>query len=496
MNNLILVLTVLIFITNCESKKTSSFVLPDQETETREPSGFFDFLKKKPESGGITLMKCANCNSPHADPGTVQLETEKTCSPDRLYYQDEFKKISDVYKNKRDKFPEAEFPPACSVYIMRSWDAYDKEHRGITECKEENALPERGKKLACITSEYAYSTYNAYVDVMDCLDIPQRELLPKLWNESFFQVNAYGGGEDAGVGQLTNDAIQEVVKQKYAGHDTLEIEYYKEEMRKSNKASCNRILEEPTAWTVVDPDRNFRCNMMKPSSSPLRNILYTAIFYRVITERITGIYYKAGKETVRTDDGYIERIEKDNTPLGGAIQKLQFKEKMQALGIENPNMTYIKQVLVTLAFNAGSRTAVSIFDDFLKARIANKMTLTDKELDFINADSAVEIALIDGPKGETDEAKEVRLKALEKAREVSYQRPLPQFIRLMQVRGSAGYVSKVGFRGTKLNKEIGANLCTQPLFLQHFSPSKSSQPGKNDQKGSNSRPQLDSDSRS
>ena len=479
MKNFILVFTALFLITNCVSKQPSPFVLPNQtpNTDLREPSGIFDFLRPRPrKEGGEVLMKCANCTTPHAEEGTIQLETEKSCSKDRLYYQDEFKNISDVYKLKRDQFPEAQFPPACVAYIMRSWDAYDQEQKEISECKNEQSMPVRGKKLACVTSEYAYSTYNAFVDVMDCLDIPQRELLPKIWNESYFHVNTYGGGDDAGVGQLTNDAITEVTKKKYADMDLTEIDFYKKEMAKSNKASCQRILAEPTATQVTSSDFSVRCGLMMPASSPLRNIFYTGVFYRVIAERMTGVYYRAGKEVVRTGQGFVEVDEKANTPLGGLVEKYQFKEKMETLGIENPNMNYIKQVLMTLAFNAGTRTAVSLFDDYLKARIANNMKLTDKDLDFINADSAAEIALIKSPKDEDEEAKAIRLKKLDAAREVSYMKPIANFARLMQVKGSPGYVSKVGYRGTKLNKEVGDNICTQPSFLQHSSPPKPSQP--------------------
>ena len=480
MRNFILIVTSLFLITNCVSKQPTPFVLPDQPlpTEERQPSGFFDFLRKreKKTEGGEVLMKCPGCTTPHAPENTIQLETEKSCSADRLYYQDEFKKISDVYKLKRDQFPEAQFPPACVAYVMRSWEAYDQEQKEISECANEESMPKRGKKMACVTPEYAYSTYNAFVDVMDCLDIPQRELLPKIWNESYFHVNTYGAGDDAGVGQLTNDAITEVTKKKYADMDLTEIDFYKKEMAKSNKASCARILAEPTATEVKSSDFSVRCGLMMPASSPLRNIFYTGVFYRVVAERIAGVYYRAGKEVVRTGQGFVEVNEKENTPLSGLVEKYQFKEKMEALGIENPNMTYIKQVLLTLAFNAGSRTAVSLFDDYLKARIANNRPITDLDLDFINADSSQEMVLIKGPKDESEADKAARLLRLEAAREVSYKKPLPNFIRLMQVKGSPGYVSKVGYRGTKFNKEVGDNICTQPSFLQHSSPPKPSQP--------------------
>lgn len=470
MKNIILILTALFWLSNCVSKQPTPFILPNdenyEEAETRQPSGIFDriFNKKDPS---LTLMKCENCNTPYADPGTIQLEAERSCSKDRLYYQDEFKKISDSFRLKREDSPEASFPPACVVYIMRHFGAYEGPSKYIANCEKEEAAPVRGAKMACVTPEYAYSTYNAFVDVMDCLAIPKKELLPKLWNESHFHVNTYGGGEDAGVGQLTGDAIRDVVKQKFADSPITELEFYRREVAKSDKPSCKRILAEESAWVSIQPEVNNRCGIMKPETSPLRNILYTGIFYRAITERLAGIFYRAGKEYVRTEEGLVERF--PNAPLGGAIGRLQIKEKMQALGIAEPDMDYLKSFLVTLSFNAGTRTAANLFDDFLKARIANNMTLTEQELDFINADSAAEIALVNEPDNETPEAKAAREARLNQARETSYLRGVPQYLRLMQVRGAPGYVSKVAFRSKKLNREVGENVCTEPSFLQHSS---------------------------
>jgi hypothetical protein len=440
---------------------------PAMTKEEREPSGFFDIFKGKPQY--ITLMKCANCNAPHSDPGTVQLETEKTCTKDRLYYENDFKKISDTFRLKRPNFPEAKFPTACVAYAMRTWDAYEETSKHITECKDEETPPEQGRKLACVTENYAYSTYNSYVDVMDCLSIPQKELLPKIWNESFFHVNAYGDTGDSGVGQLTDSAIKEVIKPKYADMNITELEFYKREMTKSGKASCSRILADSSAWIPVSEDKAKRCSLMRPTSSPLRNLLYTAIFYRVVAERISGIYYRAGKEMMRTDSGLVERSEKSSEP-GGAIQKLQFKEKMQQLGIANPDMDYLRDVLVTLAFNAGSSSAIKIVNDFLQARIANGMKLEEKELDFINVSTMAEKALVSAPKDETEDAKTDRLKKLDAARETAYKLELPRYMRLMQVTGLPGYVSSIGYRASKFNQEIGENVCTPESFLQHSLP--------------------------
>jgi hypothetical protein len=478
MKNLILLITVLFWMANCVSKAPSPFVLPNPEEglvpelsppekREREPSGFFDRLFNKRDPA-LTLMKCDNCNTPFADPGTIQLEAENTCAKDRLYYQDEFKRVSELFRLKRETFPEAKFPAACVVYIMRSFGAYEAPSKYVAHCPSEDVEPVRGRKMVCVTPEYAYSTYNSYVDVMDCLGIPQKELIPKLWNESHFHVNTYGGGEDAGVGQLTGDAIRDVIKQKFVDKSITELEFYRREVSQSEKPSCKRIMAEESAWKAVSAEVSGRCGIMRPASSPLRNLLYTGIFYRSLAERLAGLHYRDGKEYVRTEQGLVERT--TEVPLGGAIGRMQFKEKLQALGIENPNMDYVKGVLITLSFNAGTRTAISLFDNFLKARLAANMTLSEQELDFLTADSSKEIALVNAADNETAEAKQAREALLAAARETSFQRGLPQYLRLMQIRGAPGYVSKVAFRTRKLNQEVGESLCTEPSFLRHSSP--------------------------
>ena len=190
----------------------------------------------------------------------------------------------------------------------------------------------------------------------------------------------------------------------------------------------------------------------------------------MITARITGIYYRAGKEYIRTADGFVDRSENKNHPLGGRIKEYEIVEKLQALGIQNPNMDFLKQVLVSLAFNSGSNQAVKVFDNFLKTKIANNLTVSEAELDFINANSTKDKIFIDVPENETEENKTIREQKLEEARNLAFERNLPQFLRLMQNGGSPGYVSKIAFRTTKLNNEIGVGLCTQPSFLQHSLP--------------------------
>ena len=63
-------------------------------------------------------------------------------------------------------------------------DASSRASRYYSYCAQAGGGPVRPKKTHCITPEYVQSVYNSYVDVLDCLDIPQKDLLPKLFNES------------------------------------------------------------------------------------------------------------------------------------------------------------------------------------------------------------------------------------------------------------------------------------------------------------------------
>ena len=90
-------------------------------------------------------------------------------------------------------------------------DVMMPEMNGIDAIKEIRKIEYNVKHVfhmqPCVTEEYSTAVYNAFVDVTQCLNIPQKELLPKFFNESGMHINAFGGGKDAGVGQLTEAAI-------------------------------------------------------------------------------------------------------------------------------------------------------------------------------------------------------------------------------------------------------------------------------------------------
>ncbi|MES3037238.1 MAG: hypothetical protein V4736_04955 [Bdellovibrionota bacterium] len=414
------------------------------------------------------------CKLPFTEPNVIAYETEISCGASRNYLSKEIGQIPAQFRSKRANNPEAHFPDTCIAYALRNFEvfAYENKVGSFASCGGETGFPAKGNLIPCVTQDYTQAIYNSFVDVTDCLAIPQKEILPKLWNESAFHVNTINSTEgawDGGVGQLTSSAIRSVIMQREAGSATTELDYHLAEMRKSGKASCQRILTQASALKAVAAESKDRCGLLDTPANPLRNLLYMGIYYRTMVEQLTGISYRAGKEQMRDASGnWSEWSATLNSDLGRVIGRSGIKEKLQKLGIQNPSANYIRQILVTLSFNAGQQHALLLLNSYLDARIAEKLTLSDADLDFMNTDTRGLRDVMVGPKDETAEAKKIRLAKLDARRKSAHREPLPIFMRVSQTVGSPGYLSVVSFfRAKKYDRELGANLCTERGFMQH-----------------------------
>lgn len=360
-------------------------------------------------------------------------------------------------------------------------------------------------RTPCVTENYVNMTYNVFQDVTECLNISQKELLPKFFNESGLHINAYGGGRDAGMGQLTGAAIR-VTKSV--------LSKYVEEMQKSGKASCERILNVRSAWEDIDPSPYQRCNLMGTPENPLRNLLYSGIFYKENVKMISGIYYSAGQDRVRLNTGDVADLTYTNKDqLGGLLGRNNAQEKLQKLGLKNVNMHDVKNILVALAYNSGPETTVNKFVDYLDERLEakNKTKKTDKikfnltpdDFNFALHDvkpvrqqimtTFIKSILIENEKSETPD--EVLLKELHALREKerrriidlptqynnAYTLSLPQFLtmrtnagpqppdskkRSYELYGYPGYLSALSLKNEILNKYFPNNECTNPNYLK------------------------------
>jgi hypothetical protein len=415
----------------------------------------------------IDLMKCKSCSTPLADENWVQLEKIEKCSPDRRFLQKDILGLDRELIAKRENEVH-QFPLACIVHAQRtftfrtrakpedespnSWSGLNVPGRSFGQCSTEEAEPVRGAYMPCVTSEYAYSVYNAFHDMADCFDINGRKLLPKLWNESGFHINTLGGGMDAGVGQLTRSAIEEVLSKPYVNDDRTALDVFKQQAMNSSKFSCQRLVRHEAAWQAVNPDVTQRCSIMTTPNNPIRNVVYLGVFYK-LNERV----------------------------VVSRMNSTKMKEKLEELGLQNPNMEYFQDAIVTLAFNMGRGSAFSIVESYLKSRLANQEKLQAKDLDFLNSSLEEVRAIRKEPKDESEEDRNKRIARLDAAKETAYKRTLPAFLRLMhglqtdyetdpakkRINGAPGYLTFVGERQKKYNTDLGDGVCTHASFLQY-----------------------------
>lgn len=416
----------------------------------------------------IDLMKCKACSTPNAEENWVQLEKLDKCIPERRFLQDEILRLDPEYRSKRTSTEGSQFPVACLVHAQRTftfktranpedeapsvWSGIEVPGKSFGQCSSSDTEPVRGAYMPCVTAEYAYSIYNAFQDVADCFDINSKKLLPKLWNESGFHINTLGGGMDAGVGQLTRSAIEEVLSKPYANDERTALDLFKAQAMNSSKASCQRLVRQEKAFEAVDPDVTKRCSIMSVPENPIRNLVYLGVFYKM-NERIV--------------------ISRMNTT--------EMKKKIEELGLTNPNMEYFQDAIVTLSFNMGRGSAFSIIESFLKARMVDKTKLTAKDLDFLNNSLDEVRAIRKEPKDESEEDRKKRIERLDAAKLTAHKRALPAYLRLMhglqadyeidpakkRINGAPGYLTFVGERQKKYNTELGEGVCTHGSFLQY-----------------------------
>jgi hypothetical protein len=321
----------------------------------------------------------------------------------------------------------------------------------------------RPKKTHCVTEEYVTTIYNTYTDVLDCLDIPQKDLLPKLFNESGMHVNTLGSGLDAGVGQLTSPAIASVQQvASFDGKNQTWLENMKEEINKSDKPSCQRIAKNPQLFLKVSDKSQNRCVLISAPENPLKNILYTGIFYHYVLRSQIGSRYFKGYTFLPKGDEYVQLDRKNkDADFTGYFAEYKVKERIKELGIEKPNMQALKQMMVTLGYNTGMESAFIYLDKYLKFRKMRKLKLKETDFDFQTHFYTKLTKKLKDPVEEKNRVKELGI-----AKSAPYRLPFPIYLRLTQKSGAPGYLTAVSVRALQLDKEMGEGKCTTPGFLK------------------------------
>lgn len=464
----------------------------------------------------------------------LDYETPEMCGSERNYLESQIQSVHNIFKLPRTEIDEeakGNVPRQCLTFIMKKFfePAMTAPKRMFAYCAKATGRPEEDaasreevqpkidvlkKQLAkkditaeetesiekkirgleasikhkhymqpCVTETYTQTIYNSFTDVANCFNIPQREILPKFFNESGFHVNAFGAGKDAGVGQLTAEAINATLKR---------LPYYIAEMRKSPKASCRRISEHASAFESIDSDLFNRCNLMASPENPLRNLFYMAVFYRESVRYVSGITFREGKDTVIRNDGQETPLKGTaGEELGGALERQQIREKFAKLGFKNVNLHRLKTMVVSLGYNSGTVTALNRLNSYLDERIQHSATekdlnLSTKHFDFENIDvSKLRKSImpqVAKKEATEDERKEIakieaaRLKNLPEVYAKAYRLSFPEYLVLRtnsgpkgkepyQLYGFPGYLSALALKNKILSAQFPGGECTAPGYL-------------------------------
>lgn len=324
-----------------------------------------------------------------------EVESFAQCSDDRKYLENSLKLVHPDFRSTRPAPTNGTPPRECVSFIMQNFIGLEAPSGAIARCNGTKLA--MGFKPACVTDTYVNAVYNSLADVTDCLNINMKELLPKLYNESGLHVNTLGGGYDAGVGQLTVSALREV-HMRYNGipKNPTSLEWYMREIAKSPKESCKRIVKQKSAYTFAIPKgkkfcaygdadngtcyqpwiADHRCSVITTPENPLRNVLYTGIFYRSMVRSATGVTFNGGEDFLNGQPVTPQDI------FTGYMGSSDFVTRLQALGATHADQKIVKQMLVSFGFNAGLKTGKIFLENYLKQREAKGKALNDADFDF------------------------------------------------------------------------------------------------------------------
>lgn len=430
------------------------------------------------------------------DPIKFEFEDPAMCKQskgrDRLFYEKQLlnPKIKDLVQMRSEE--SKKLPMKCITHIMNKFGVSPINY---AVCAKASGMPRVPGGKPCVSEKLVAATYNSFIDVTECLNLNPKDLLPKIYNESGFFLNTYGSGKDAGIGQLTGVAIEEVNKYYTRYLDEME-------MAAANKPACARVMAHKAMLAKVPHTVAQRCSLIGIPENPLKNIVYLSILNRISMDYLSGVVYKAGLDYFQRKDGMLEAVKYDPTDqFEGYFQKENYRAKLIQLGIKNPNMHVYKDILTYAGYNMGMPTSIRLFSEYLQKRIAAKKPLTTSDFDFINikmatdidgkSRSVVDIARLNimssfiGAK-DTPEVKLMKVKRrkeLPKIWATAYLKSFPEYLTYRaneydgkvlggyQVYGTPGYLNIVTgknkiLRDTFQSAGIDPNYCSNPDYLK------------------------------
>lgn len=435
-------------------------------------------------------------------------EDLKTCTEPRKYLEKALQspKISEWTSER--KIESANLPRSCITFALNSFPEVTTKKAALSvkasgssafaTCPKPNGAPAMrgGKRIKsptpCISSKFVNVTYNAYVDVMECLRLDPKELLPKIYNESGFYMNALGGGMDGGIGQLTGSAIEQVnsIYPKY-------IEQMIQAGLNNPDGACARVVKNKSLIAPVKADPGSRCSLMWPTENPLRNLVYSAILTRYNSKYVSGLTYVAGEEMLGENGKMVLAKGTSEDELLGKMKDYDIKNKLQQLGMKKVNLHQFTTMVVLAGYNSGIGTAMNAFAKYLDQRLeANRQTksakynLTAAHFNFIDTKDLVKEARLtlmssnikpsESAKSKAEKVK--RRKQLPATWANAFTKTFPEYLALklnsyngkstkpFLVYGFPGYLTALAqknkmIRDTFQSAGIDPNFCSQPDFL-------------------------------
>lgn len=360
--------------------------LMESNTQKLMASEDAEFYKKIVEDDELNKKNVGRITLVSSETPLIELQDPKSCKASQLVAEKSFIKNSKLLTNlntsRNDSDQNSKLPKECVTHIMNS---FQLPSIAFAKCSSANGKPQRNGSKPCISETMVNVTYNSLFDVADCLNLDPKVLLPKLYNEGGLLINTYGGGKDAGVGQLTEIAIEETNK-FYKG-------YLKEiNDAKISKPSCFRLIEnKKLIEKTVNPSVENRCGLITAPENPLKNILYMGILNRKNQQYFSGIKYYQGLDYfVDKLDSYTSVKYDDSDSFHGKFKTYNIKDKLVQLGLKDANLHDFLSMLTLASYNAGYTKIFDIFNDYLDERISSDGQLTWKDFDFFDSELVVD----------------------------------------------------------------------------------------------------------
>lgn len=429
-----------------------------------------------------------------APPNYLEVQEQNSCAEDRSYLVKDLERFQArdtqnlFFTDRKTKASKETAPKQCVVFAMNYFakkliNAVDQESASFGYCSSEKGFPVHGHKAPCITDDYVNLVYNGFQDMTECLGISQKMIIPKILNESGFHINAMAPlraldasgkilktplsfpltdkqkegriiGGDVGIGQMTGSALADV---------NTSIEDWSRSISNSDKASCQRlktILGHIPTKTDIPTEVDNRCHLMVIPKNPVHSFLLYGVLYKNNRRNVESSWEGFNVDTLLAENRFFATEEQ--------------KEKM-------------KDTLLILSYNAGPKTAVILFKNWLISRATDKaaVALTNDDFKIAYKGPGAKIAPVIGQDEKaltnlttteiealrnelaglvkSGKAKTARAKAIQAA--ALNQIPFGAYLQIYRTGWAKGYLTYIKVFADTLNSELGAGTCVEDHFL-------------------------------